>query len=62
MLSVHWKSCSTILSLSPIQVFSCPKPTERGTHGSHGEGEEHPGVLMLGELRDGVFSPPSPHR
>jgi len=33
VLSVHWKSCSTILSLSPIQVFSCPKPVEGGTHG-----------------------------
>lgn len=50
VLSVHWKSCSTIRSLSPIQVFSCPKPMERSTHGSHGEGEEHPRVLMLGEL------------
>lgn len=33
VLSVHWKSCSTILSLSPIQVFSCPKPGERGVRG-----------------------------
>lgn len=40
VLSVHWKSCSTILSLSPIQVFSCPKPGEKGVKG--GPRHRHP--------------------
>lgn len=59
VLSVHWKSCSTILSLSPIQVFSCPKPGEKGVRGgspathtrTHG-GEEHPGVPVPGKLQE----------
>lgn len=40
VLSVHWKSCSTILSLSPIQVFSCPKPGEKSIRG--GPRHRHP--------------------
>lgn len=30
VLSVHWKSLSTILSFRPIQVFSRPKPVRWG--------------------------------
>lgn len=29
VLSVHWKSLSTVLSFRPIQEFSCPKPVSR---------------------------------
>lgn len=33
VLSVHWKSLSTILSFRPIHVFSCPKPAGSGVVG-----------------------------